>query len=198
MPAFRSLGRALLAALLGLAIGSARARAGEDTSCKTTLQVIGATAVYKTPMFKGRPTRRDAAIEVELSSSSTAAVAVVELAIFLGASLRSIEDTRISSLPTARPRELGDGGLAFRVEATTFIAPGATRTVRIEKESLPLDRDLSSVTALVAGCRTVRPVGDAVVEPPRKTEGEPQRGVFLAAALIGALALVVVLVRVLR
>ncbi len=56
--------------------------------CRQKLHVVGASATFKTPMFMGQPMRRDAEIEVEVSSSSTISIASVELAIFLGASLR--------------------------------------------------------------------------------------------------------------
>lgn len=130
-------------------------------------------------------------MEVELTSTATAPIAQVELGVFLGATLREIEATRPSALPTARPRELEGGGIAFRAEAATLIAPGATRSVQVEKAAVPLDRDLSTVTAVIAGCRTVQSVGDATLVDPGGGEAT------LPAPAIGAGVLAAIAVAVL-
>jgi hypothetical protein len=160
--------------------------------------VVGATATYRTPLFKGQPTRKDGTIDVELASNATVAVSAVDVAIFLGASLKTVEETRLNSLPTARPRELDDGGVAFRAEASTFISPGGTRHVAIEKAMLPLDRDISTVTVRVIGCRTIRPVGEVTVALPKAKESDEVPIIVWLAAALGALILVPLLLRSLR
>jgi hypothetical protein len=158
---------------------------------------VGASATYKTPLVQGQPTRRDAEIAVELTSSSTASISSVELGIFLGGSLRAIRETRLSALPTARPRPLEDGGIAFRAEVETLIAPGETRTLQLRKDAVPLDRDVGSVTALVSSCRMLRPVGEAVLSQPKpRNDGSTPLIIGLAAGL-GLVIVIVMLVRVL-
>src|SRR5688572_1909739 len=90
---------------------STRAYAG---TCADEVQVISSSATYKTRMFQGKPFRRDAVIEVELRSSSTSALSAIDLAVFLGASLQAVSETRPLALPTSKYREFAEGGLAFR------------------------------------------------------------------------------------
>lgn len=184
---------AILSSLFWLSLDAALSRA-EEIGCRGALRVIGATAIYRTPTLEGRAVRRDVWVDVEVSSTSTVPISAVQLGVFLGASLRAIRETRPTALPTARPRELEDGGLAFRAEVTALIGPGATRILRIEKTMLPIDRDLSTVTAVIAGCRMLHEVGEVML-PPVKTSREGTPPVALAAAALGILAAVVLIVR---
>ncbi|MCK6546633.1 hypothetical protein L6R52_12355 [Myxococcota bacterium] len=162
------------------------------------LQVGRATATYETPMFKGRAVRRDVVIDVELVSTATVPISSVELGVFLGASLRAVEDNRASALPTTRFRELDDGGIAFRETADVLIAPGTTRHVRVERTAVPLDRDLSTVTAVVAGCKSVEAVGDATLTMPPAAEPAQTSATELAALALVIACVVVLAVRWLR
>lgn len=173
-------------------MGSAFASEGDD--CRAHVRVESATATYKTPLFQGKAVRKDVVIDVELTSTATVPISEVELGVFLGASLSAIEGTRPSALPTARLRELPDGGVAFRALATTLLTPHATRTVRVERTALPLDRDFSTVTAVLAGCKVLEAVGGETTmksEPPPSpdTAAGPE-----VAALVLAVAMVLVLV----
>jgi hypothetical protein len=171
----------------------------EDELCRDRLRVVTARATFKTPMFKGQPTRRDAELDVELTSTATAPITTVELGVFLGASMRAIAETRPSSLPTARPRELEDGGVAFRAEVPVLIHPGTTRTVRFTKETLPLDKDIASVTAVVAGCRTARALaGEATIDPEAREDDGRAATIQVVAFALGLVAVIVILVRILR
>jgi hypothetical protein len=174
------------------------ALAGEDTRCRDLLRVLGTSATYKLPLFKGKPIRKDAQIDVELSSSGTVAVSMVDLAIFLGASLKTVEETRLSALPTLRPRELDDGGIAFRAEVPTLIPPGGTRHVIVEKEALPLDRDVSTVTARLIGCRTLRQVGEATVSMPKVDQDPSVRLIVIIAGGLAIAIVAMILIRVWR
>jgi hypothetical protein len=169
----------------------------DEEMCRQKLRVVGASATFRTPMFKGQPMRRDAEIDVEVSSSSTTSIASVELAIFLGASLKSIKETRLSALPTARPRALDDGGIAFRAEVEMLISPGEARTLKVVKEAVPLDKDIGAVTALVSTCRTLRSVGEAVLSAPKPRDDSSTRLVIGLAAGLALVIILIVLVRML-
>jgi hypothetical protein len=173
--------------------------AGDEDACDGKLRVLSSRVTLRTPMFKGEAMRRDAELDIELASTSTAPITQVELGVFLGASLRVIGETRVSALPTARPRELEGGGVAFRSEVAVFIPPGATRTVHFEKRTIPLDRDVSSVTAVIAGCRSVRPLsGDATIDPRAEDQSGYVTTLSLIAFGIGLVMIVVILLRLLR
>lgn len=169
----------------------------EDASCDR-LSVVNARAIFKTPMFQGKAVRRDAELEVDIASTATAPVTLVELGVFLGATMKTIAETRASALPTARPRELEGGGVAFRVEVPALITPGTTRTLRFTKQTIGLDRDVSSVTAVIAGCRTAVQSGDATVDTHPPGEDRRISTLTLLAFGLGLLIVVVVLIRLLR
>jgi hypothetical protein len=148
-------------------------------------------------MFQGQAMRRDAELEVEVTSTATAPVTMVELGVFLGASLKAIAETRAEALPTARPRALEDGGVAFRAEVPALISPGMTRVLKFSKPTIPLDRDVSSVTAVITGCRTAILSGEARIETKQGGDGRSPTIVLLAFGL-GLVIIVVVLIRMLR
>lgn len=166
--------------------------------CRDVLQVGRASATYETPMFQGRPVRKDVVIDVELVSTATVPISSVELGVFLGASLRAVDDNRASALPTSRFRELDEGGIAFREDAEVLIAPGTTRVVRVERTAVPLDRDLSMVTVVVAGCKSLVAVGDATLKPPPDGAPAAMSGTELAAIGLAIACLVVLALRGLR
>ena len=124
-------------------------------------------------------------MSIELSSTATAPIAFVELAVFLGATMPVVRATRASALPTSRPRDLEDGGVAFRARSDTLILPGATRLLRVDKEALPL-RDLSAVHAVVIDCRSARSVAEATIEVPPPP---PSEASWPIAAGVGLVAL---------
>lgn len=188
MPA--SLNLTLLLALLS---------AGDEDACDGKLRVVSSRVTLKTPMFKGEAMRRDAELDLELASTSTAPITEVELGVFLGASLKAIAETRASALPTARPRELEGGGVAFRASVAVLIPPGATRNVRFEKRTIPLDRDVSSVTAVIAGCRSARLLsGEATIDAGAEDQSGYVTTLTLGAFALGLVIIVVILLRLLR
>lgn len=150
-------------------------------------------------MFQGQAVRRDAELEVEITSTATTPVTMVELGIFLGASMKAIAETRASALPTARPRELEDGGVAFRAEVPVLISPGSTRQLRFTKQTIPLDRDVASVTAVIAGCRTARMVSnDSTVDTHAGEDQSVAATIIMLAFALGLIFVVVMLIRILR
>lgn len=175
-----------LAVLLLLLCAAAPARAAP---CVDRLEVVSASATYKTRVFRDKPFRRDAIVEVTLRSSSTSAVSAIELGIFLGASLEAISKTRPMTLPTKQYREFEGGGIAFRAGVPAVLRPKASAKVQVHRKALPLEEDVYAVTVVPAACKTLVPVGDAVVEvAATKDEGPPA----LLLVLIGAVGLVIV------
>ncbi len=122
-------------------------------SAPCDLEVRASRVRYEIQLFRGKPLRRDGHFEVELTSTATSPVASVELAVFLGASLPAIRATRPEALPTRTFRMFEGGGLAFRTEVAVPIPPSTTRTVRFIRDALPLDQDLSSITARLVTCK---------------------------------------------
>ncbi len=131
--------------------------------CSQQVEVQRAQVTFETYVLRGKPTHRQAELEIILSSSATVAVTAVELGVFLGTSLRTVKDTRLSSLPTRQNRFFKNDGLAFRHTLSVVIPPRGQRTVRLKRRNLPLARDLYGVKARVASCRLTRWVGDATV-----------------------------------
>ncbi len=179
-------GAAILLSLLG---AQARTRV-----CADELEVISSSATYRTRMFQGKPFRRDAVIEVELRSTSTAAVSAIDLAVFLGASLQAVSETRPLTLPTSKYREFADGGLAFRAEVPTIIGPAATRKVQIVRKALPLDQDVYAIHVVPAACKTLVSVGDVVLEAPAvPSDGEPPGLLLVLIGIVGLVTVVMIL-----
>lgn len=156
--------------------------------CVDRLEVVSASATYKTRMFQNKPFRRDAVVEVTLRSSSTSAISAIELGIFLGASLEASSNTRPMTLPTKQYREFEGGGVAFRAEVPAVLLPKTSAKVQVHRKALPLEEDVYAVTVVPASCKTLVPVGDAVVEAPA-AEGEGPPALLLI--LIGAVGLVI-------
>ena len=137
--------------------------------------------------------RKDAVIDVELTSTGTQTISWIELGVFLGASLKSVAETRASALPTTRHRDLADGGIAFRAEASALITPGSTRLVRLERTALPLDRDFSTVNAVIADCRELESAGEATVQLAQAEQRSSMTNIaWIAAALAVLIALTIV------
>lgn len=183
----------LLGALLltGPSLASA---AAAEVPCEARLEVLQTRATFKTRSFQGRPTRKDAVVEVEVRSTATVAVSRLEVAVFLGASLKEVAETRAKALPTTKPRLLESGGLAFRAAVEQVVPPRSTRVLRVTREELPLDRELEAVTALVVECRSLAGGGEAtVVLPPAEA---PWTGRIIVLALgLAVAALLFVLAR---
>jgi hypothetical protein len=179
---------AVTALLAALSADSARAE------CAGELEVVGASVSFATRLFQGRPTRRDATVTLELRSTSTTALSAVELGIFLGASMKAMDQTRASALPTQQPRLFPDGGLAFRARVDVVLPPGATRTVEVVREAVPLDQDVYGVRAVVVGCaRTVAVDSQVQLAVPDAAEDPPAW--LLGAAVLLTLAAAVVVLR---
>ena len=161
--------------------------------CSEELVGLSSSATYKTRMFQGKPLRRDATIDVELRSTSTSAVSAIELAVFLGASLQAVSETRPMTLPTSKYREFADGGLAFRAEVQTIIRPKETRKVRIQRKALPLEEDVYAIQVVPAACKTLVAVGEAVVELPAAPAEGPPGILLLLIGIVGLLTMVMIL-----
>lgn len=165
-----------------------------EPPCVDQLGVVGARARYATRLFQGKPTRRDVVVSVDLRSTATVAITSAELAVFLGASLEDISQTRPEALPTRSARALEHGGLAFREALTTLIPASATRSVEVRRKALPLDQDLYGVKVVVAGCRRAYAVQEVTLAMPAD---DPPRWV-LVGALAALLAAAFVVLRRLR
>lgn len=177
-----------LLTLGALVLGSVPAVA----ACIDDLKVVGATATYRTRLFQGRASRRDALVEVHLHSTATTAVSGLELAIFLGASMSAVQSTRASALPTQQARVFEDGGLAFRARVPVVLPAGGTRKLSIERRAVPMGVDLYGVTAVVVGCARLVPVGDVQLVLPRQSAGPSDwllGGAFVLTVLIGLLVM---------
>lgn len=166
--------------------------------CGDEIEVLSASVRYTTRLFQGKPTRRDAAVEVRLRSTSTTAVSGIELAVFLGVSLEAMEATRVASLPTSQSRAFDDGGLAFRAGVVDLLSPGATRLVTVERKALPLANDLHAVTVRVVDCRRWVQAGEATIAFPQGSRGaDVSPWVWVVTALL-VTGLLVSLFRALR
>lgn len=162
--------------------------------CAEAIEVLSSHAALETKTFQGRPLERSAKIDVELHSTATTALSSIELAVFLGANLADLEATRPSALPTIRPRQLPGGGLAFRAVTKEILPAGATRTVRVEKGELPLELELTTVRALIGGCRAVLPVAEVtLVAPALEAPGLSGWYVWPGVVLAGLAGLLVLL-----
>lgn len=133
-------------------------------------------------------------VDIQLKSTSTAAITAVDLGVFLGASLEAVHGTRASALPTQEPRTFSEGGLAFRTRAELRLPPGGTRSVRVERKGMPLDADLYGVKAVIVGCSKMRAVADVQLLVDPQTD-EPPLWLLVAAAVLTAAVAGLLLVR---
>lgn len=177
-------------ALMGGLLGPRAASA----DCSAQVEVVGSAVTFETKMFQGRASRRDAKVQVELRSTSTAAISGVELGVFLGASMSAVEGTRVTALPTQQPRVFEDGGLAFRVRVDLMLPPGATRTVSVVRKAVPMELDLYGVHAVLGGCTRVTSVGDVQLVMPNEDRPAPV-GLMIAGLLVTLVTAVMVVWR---
>lgn len=156
---------------------------GAEAGCVEDVRVVGATVTFKTRMFQGRASRKDAIVQVDLRSTATTAVSAVELGLFLGVSMADIDHTRVSALPTQQARVFDDGGMAFRTRVSVMLPPGSTRSVRVRREAVPRELDLYGVRAIVGGCTRVTAVSDVQVVMP-KSGGDLPVGLVVAGLFL--------------
>jgi hypothetical protein len=166
-------------------------------ACSSHLEVLSSHATFSTKTFQGQAIERDAKIDVEVRSTSTSALSAIEVAVFLGASMAAVDETRLGALPTLRPRDLEGGGLAFRAVVPTLIPPGASRTLRIDKTELPLELELASVVAKIVDCKLVSEVGTVTIVTPAE-EGSDASPIYFVIGGVLAIAAAIVIGRRLR
>jgi hypothetical protein len=160
--------------------------AGPSVAGACPLEVLGASAAYERRTGSAGALRERVLVDVELRSTATVALGRLELGVFLGATLADLEETRAAALPSARPRRLASGGIAFRAAVASPLPAGARRVVRVERELGPdAVHEPGLVAARVAGCA---PAPERAPEVPQGavTAGRDGWTTLLAGAMVAA------------